>query len=175
MSQASVPLKLNLSRMLLVVLVFIAGAIYATIAFSAQDLFWFKKGFNERPSFIIIYHNGQKNELRAGQPGYDVMADAVRDTLNSGVARLSGVGLSDASLQDAYKKYVTVEAFFGEPVKLHAWFDTDSPTQMLFPITGRHSELNVVFLGDNNGHYLVNAPVLGNYAPIRQAVQNLGF
>ncbi len=175
MSQASVPLKLNLSKMLLVVLVFIAGLIYATIAFSAQDLFWFKKGFSERPAYIIVYHNGRRTELRAGLPGYDRMANAVRDTLNSGVTRLSGVGLSDASLQDAYNKYVTVEAFFGQPVKLHAWFDTDSPTQMLFPITGRHSELSVVFLGDNSGHYLVNAPVLANYRPIRQAVQELGY
>ena len=64
----------------------------------------------------------------------------MRASLAQGVARQSGIGLSEGSLQDAYNQYVTVEVFFDRPVKLHAWFNTDSPTQMLFPITGRHSE-----------------------------------
>ena len=82
--------------------------------------------------------------------------------------------MSDASLLDAYTRYVTVEAFFSHPVKLHAWFDTGQPTRMLFPITGRHSDLSIVVLGQG-GKYLANPPVLKTIQPIRDALDQLGY
>jgi hypothetical protein len=45
---------------------------------------------------------------------------------------------------------------------------------MLFPITGRHSDMNVVFLGVE-GTYMSSAPVLKTAEPIRKAMQAAGF
>ena len=67
-----------------------------------------------------------------------------------------------------------MEVFFERPVKLHAWFDTGEPTQMLFPLTGRHAELSIVLLGQN-GKYLASPPALKTVEPLREAVQSLGY
>jgi hypothetical protein len=149
-------------------------AVLANITCSAQDWLWFQRGFDELPERLLIYHEGQQDELRPGDAGFDLLAEAIRGSLAQGVVRQSGVGLSPASLDDAYNKFVSVEAFFDEPVKLHAAFNTGNPTQMLFLITGRHSELPLVFLG-TNGHYRGNAPRLHTIEPIRHALKSLGY
>jgi hypothetical protein len=102
------------------------------------------------------------------------MAEAVRSSLAQGAVRSSGIGLSQGSLDDAFGLYLTVEVFFSQPVKLHAAFNTGAPDQMLFPITGRHADQPVVFLG-KNGTYMANGPVLKTMQPIRDALAALGF
>ena len=174
MHQPTDKLRVNILGMLLAVIGFGLVVIFLTIAFSAQDVLWFRTGFAERPQRIIVYQAGQRSELPAGQPGFDVLADAVQASLARGVARPSGIGLSQGSLEDAYNLYVTVEVFFEQPVKLHAWFNTGQPTQMLFPITGRHSDLSVVFLG-RNGQYMAGGPVLQTTEQIRGALRALGY
>ena len=59
-------------------------------------------------------------------------------------------------------------------MKLHAWFDTGEPTQMLFPITGNKAGQGVVFMGVN-GVYLSNAPKLNTITPLLDALRKLGF
>lgn len=174
MGQYNIKVKVNLFRMLVVIVGFGLLAVYATIAFSAQDALWFVGGFSDLPIRIIIYNDGQQTELRAGEPGFDVLANAVRESLDQGVTRQTGIGMSEASLTDAYGKYLTVEAFFEKPVKIPAWFNTGHPNQMLFPLTGRHSDNSVVFLG-RDGRYMTNAPALKNLEPLRQALQLLGY
>jgi len=167
-------LNTNITGMLLSVIGLGLLAVYATIAFSARDAFWFLTSFDERPARVIIYHEGKRTEMQRGDPGFDPLAEAVRASLADGVARPSGIGLSPGSLDDAYNMYVTVEVFFDQPVKLHAAFNTDSPRQMLFPITGRHSGVPAVFLGVE-GQYMADAPALKTIEPIRDALRAQGF
>lgn len=159
----------NVAKMFVALAVLAVAAIYGGTAFASQDALWFAWGFDALPDRIIVYHVGLQLELQPGDPGFDQLAEAIRSSLAQGVARQSNTGLSDASLEDAYTLYVTVEAFFEPPVKLHAGFFTGETTQMLFPITGRHSDLSLVFLG-KDGRYRVNAPVLKTVEPIRAAV-----
>ncbi len=174
MTQDSMTIRYNLGRLVLVFLGLVAVVAYGTISFAAHDLIWFMPGFTERPARIVVYKSGAQTVFTPGQRGYDELAAAIVDSLNQGVARQSGLGLSEASLQDAYHSYLTVEAFWTEPVKIHAWFDTHQPTQMLFPITGRHSETNVVFLGEN-GVYMSNSPALKTTQPISSVLASMGF
>ena len=145
-----------------------------TVTLSAKDLLWFTKGFTDRPERMIVYHAGQRTELTAGQENFQPLAKAVLASLSQGASHPSGIGLSEASLQDAYSLYVTLEVYFEQPVKLHAWFNTGDPTQMLFLITGRHSDLNVVFMG-TNGQYMASPPVLNTAQPIRDALTEMGY
>jgi hypothetical protein len=162
-------------RMVLLVTGFVVVLIYGTISVAAEDLFWFMKGFGEQPARIVVYHDGGKRtELHPGDTGFEELSTAIRDCLSAGAERPSGIGFSDASLLDAYTRYLSVEAFFQRPVKLHAWFDTGEPTQMLFPLTGRHAELSIVLLGQN-GKYLAGPPALKTVAPLREAVSALGY
>jgi hypothetical protein len=174
MKQPTDKLRTNIGRMLVAIIGFMVVAYYAVIAISARDAFWFLTSFDVKPVRIIVYQAGQQTELLSGDPGFAELAEAVRASLASGVARTSGIGLSPGSLEDAYKLYVTLEVFFDRPVKLHASFNTGHPQQMLFPVTGRHSDLNVVFLGVE-GTYMSSAPVLNTTEPIRRALPAAGF
>jgi hypothetical protein len=161
---------------LLIVLMFAAIllAYYATVALTSRDPLWFLEGFTGEPARIIVYHDAQRREFLPGQAGFAELATAVQVSLSQGFARLTQVGLSEQSLQDAYTKHVTLEVLWDRPVVLHTWFPAGRVTQMLFPITGRHSELSVVFLGDD-GVYRAGAPALETMDPIREALLSLGL
>ncbi len=174
MKQPTDKLNTNILGMLLAVAGFGLLSIYGTIAFSARDAVWFLTGFGVKPARITLHHDGQHTQLGYDDPGMAELAEAVRASLAQGVERQSGIGLSQGSLEDAYNVYVTVEAFFDQPVKLHTWFNTGWPRQMLFPITGRHSDLSVVFLGEQ-GQYWSGAPALNTTQPIRDVLRAQGY
>jgi hypothetical protein len=167
-------LNVNLGGMLLVVVLFLVGTYYAITAFSANDALWFLKGFHAQPSRLIIYHDGQQTEIKKSDPAFAALASAVQKSIDNGVNSPSGMGFSQSSLDDAKNLYVSLEAYFDQPVKIHAPFSTGEPTQMLFPITGRHSDLNIVLLGEN-GVYSIDPPVLTNMEPIRTVLQSMGY
>ena len=166
-------------KMILLIAVLIAAIVYGTIGVTAQDALWFFNQLSGRvdahPVRFLIYHDqGKLADLRPGQQGFDQLAAALHDSLAHGFERPSGIGFSDASLLDAYSRYVSVEVFFDPPARLHSPYATGEPTQMLFPITGRHSDQSLVLLG-NDGKYRSNAPVLYTVEPIRRALQDLGY
>jgi hypothetical protein len=168
-------IRTNPIRMVLLMAALALLIVYVTVSVTTGDLTWFLKGFRTMPARMVVYHHeGKRTELQPGDPGFAELASAVQACLAEGAERPSGIGFSDASLLDAYSQYVSLEVFFDRPVKLHAWFDTGAPTQMLFPITGRHSELSLVLLG-NNGKYLASPPSLKTTEPIRHALQALGY
>jgi hypothetical protein len=167
-------LNTNVWGMMFAVALFGFVVVVATIAFTSRDFFWFSKDFTQRPSNVIVYHDGTRTEYKPGDAGYIELAEGVRAALAGGVDRPSGIGLSAASLDDAYALNLTVEALFAQPVKLHAWFNTGYPTQMLFPITGRHSDLQVAFLGVNH-IYMSSGPILKSMAPLKKALREVGY
>jgi len=164
----------NLIKFLVIFVVLIFITIFTSNASTAQDWEWYKNGFTDQPNRLIIYKDGQQTELTSGQPGFDEIASAVTASLNEGVQTQSGTGLSEVSLAEAYNRFTTLEVFFAQPVKLHTWFFTGHPTQMLFPITGRHSDWPIVFIGEN-GLYRSNAPVLKTKEPIVEILKKLGY
>ncbi len=167
-------LQVNLGKMLISLVVLLVVITLGTVTFTTKDPLWWLSGFTQRPIYVIVYNNGQKTSYSEGIDGYDILANAVVEVLNSGVSHNAAIGLSKESLADAYNKYMTVEAYFDPPAKLHTFFDTGNPTMMLFPITGRHSDESVVFLGVN-GMYGSNVPVMKNYQPLRDALKQLGY
>lgn len=164
----------NFFKVVVILAVLAVVIAFTSTATSTGDWDWYQSGFSELPDRLVIFNAGQQTELLPGDPGFEQLAEAVRTSLNSGVALNSRTGLSPTSLEAAYNEYVTLEAFFDQPVKLHAWFYTGNPTQMLFPITGRHSDWPVVFMG-NDGDYLSDGPVLRTKDPILQALRELGY
>ncbi len=160
--------------MVLVVLAFLVIIPFLVVAISAQDPFWFRSGFTELPYRVVVYSAGEPREYMQGTDGYDVLAEGVRASLSGGVQRGSAIGLSPQSLQDAYGRYTSVEAFFSGPVKLHAAINTYQPNQMLFLITGRHTDYPIVFMG-LDGRYYSNGPVLNSNDPLRAALETLGY
>jgi len=166
--------RTNIIQLLIVLVAAVLVAYCAMVGLTARDPLWFLGGSEAHPSRIVVYHAGQRTELVPGQGGFEDLASAVETSLAQGFARLSSLGLSDKSLQDAYTQFITLEVFFDQPVRLHTWFYAGRTTQMLFPITGRHSEESVVLLGQR-GKYRAGAPVLNTTEPIREALRAHGF
>jgi len=160
--------------MVLVVVGFLVLIPILVIAISAQDPFWYVNGFDVLPYRVVVYAGGESTEYLQGMAGYDQLAEGVRASLDRGVQRGSAIGLSPESLNDAYQKYTSVEAFFPGPVKLHAAINTHTPNQMLFLLTGRHSEYPIAFMGVD-GTYYTNAPILNTNEPLRAALQALDY
>jgi hypothetical protein len=164
----------NAVQMLVILVAFVALAYYGFFSLIARDPLWFLKGFVEEPSLIFVYHDGQRMELRPGDAGFDELASAVQSSLGQGFARLTQIGFSDTTLQEAYTQNLTLEVFFARPIELHTWFFTGPTTQLLFPISGRHADESVVLLGEK-GQYRVGAPVMLDMAPIQEALRSLGY
>lgn len=174
MDQESTRLSIKPLNLIIAVVGFVAIVIYGSVALAAQDWLWFVPGFSERPVKVIVYNAGKRTEFTPGAAGFNMLSGAVVDSLNRGAFRQSGIGLSEGSLQDAYNVYKSVEVYFSRPVKLHAPFNTFQPTVMLFPMTGRHSEVPTVFFG-SGGVFISNSPVLNTVEPIRSALNSLGL
>jgi hypothetical protein len=166
--------KTNTAQLLFVLVGLVLLSAYLIVSLTSRDPLWFLRRAEAQPSHIVVYHAGQRTELLPGQAGFDDLASAVQTSLAQGFARLSNLGFSEKSLQDAYTQYVTLEVFFDQPVELHTWFYPGRTMQMLFPITGRHSEMSVVLLGEG-GQYRAGAPVLKTREPILEALKSLGF
>jgi hypothetical protein len=147
---------------------------YAMVSVNTRDALWILRGFEDRPSRILVYQEGQRTEFLPGQAGFNELAGAVEASLAQGFARLTSTGFSEQTLQNAYTQHLTLEVFWDQPVELHAWFPTGRTTQMLFPISGPHSEVSLVLLGDG-GKYRAGAPALKSTEAIHQALQSLGY
>lgn len=158
----------------LAVVIFTVLLVYLGISLIAHDLYWFQPGFNVLPDRVVVYQEGQVISYQSGQSGYQELAIGIQSSLARGVAGPSGSQLNQKDLDTAYFNNVTVEAYFDAPVKLHAWFDTGYPTQMLFPITGTFSGSNLVFLG-LNGTYPLSTLSLKTLAPLDDALSKLGY
>lgn len=167
-------LRTNPVLMLVVVIGFIVLVPVAVIALASGDPVWFIRDFKALPDRMVVYANGGSYEYLPGQAGFSELAQAVTASLDRGVQRASGIGLSPESLVDAYSKYMSVEAQFYQPVKLHASFNTYHPTRMLFLISGRHSQVPIVFMGTEEGYYS-NAPVLVTNQPLIDCLAKLGY
>jgi len=166
--------RTNTIQLLLLLVGLVLLSYYATVSLTSRDPLWLLRGFEGRPSRIVVYHGGQRTVLLPGQASFDELADAVQACLAEGFARLSNLGFSERSLEDAYTRSVTLEVFWDRPVELHTWFPPGRTTQMLFPITGRHADLSAVLLGDN-GQYRAGAPVLNTTEPIQEVLKSLGY
>jgi hypothetical protein len=157
---------------MLMVALFLLLAYYGFTALVSRDPVWFSGDFQGQPSRIVIYKAGERTELRPGDLNFQPLADAVVSSLDAGFARLTSLGLSEPSLQAAYSEWLTLEVFFERPVEIHTWFSTGRTTQMLFLLSGRYAEMEVVFLGDE-GKYRSGAPQLERFDLVREAVDNL--
>ena len=164
----------NVVTLILGMILFAVVAYYGMVALTSRDPLWFLGRFEDQPARIIVYHDGQRTDLQPGDEGFDELASAVQESLAAGFRGLTNIGLSEPSLQDAYRQSVTLEVFFARPVALHTFFFTGRVTQMLFPITGRHSEMDIAVLGED-GAYRSGAPALNDIAPIRNAMRALGY
>lgn len=157
--------------LLLAALVILA---YSVIAVIARDVLWLRSPSSNQPLRIIIHHDGKQTDLGPDHPHFAPMAIAIQSCLVQGVEPPFGIQFSETPISAAANRVVTVEAFFSQPIRLRAWFDTEPSAHMLFPITSCHLDLPFVVLAQNE-RYLPSPSLLRTVEPLYLTLQSLGY
>lgn len=159
---------------LLVLVASLVALIYLAMSLSTADPLWFWPRVEAQARRIVIYNQGRRTELTPGMPGYTELNAAINASLSSIEGYFPSWGLSEESLEEARTRYCTVEVFYDAPVQVHSMFRTGRPKTILIPLTGRGSEVSLVFFG-SEGHYWPGAPKVGGLERIRELVTQLGY
>ena len=166
----------NILRPFLVSLGFIFFLIYSLVAFNTGDAFWFIATTNvSAPLQIIIYDEGERIVYQPGDPEFERLTSLIEDAisrLNNNA--LIGIGLSDVTLDDYANLYTVMEVHYDAPIKFGTAFRTDTPTRLLFPLTGRHAGIGLFFRG-NNEEWFYGALRMADPLPLYNVLEELGY
>lgn len=159
---------------LVVMVASVVALIYLAMALSTADPLWFWPRVEAQAQRIVIYSAGRRTELVPGTPGYAELNAAINASLSSIEGYFSTWGLSEESLEEARTRYLTIEVFYDAPVQVHSTFRMGRPNTILIPLTGRGSEMSLVFFG-SDGHYWPGAPKVEGLERIRELVTQMGY
>ncbi|MGB0389565.1 MAG: hypothetical protein ACPGWR_32495 [Ardenticatenaceae bacterium] len=140
-------------RAILVTIFAILVVAYVSIAIGTGDYLWFLQSALEDPERIVINFEGQAVTLKQNDANFQDVSNALKVTMSNTYGFAQNVGLSDETLQDYRAHYWSVEAFYAQPVRLHSRFRFGELRQIILPLSGRHSDQNILFLGQNEQFY----------------------
>jgi hypothetical protein len=170
------PARNSVLKPLFVSLGFIILLIYSVIAFNTGDAFWFLANTEvSQPLRIIVRHEGERIVYQPGSAEFNQLAPLVEQSISSlNNNALIDIGLSDVTLEDYNNVYTVVEVHYDQPIKFGTTFRTGSPTQLLIPITGRHSGAGLFFRGNTN-EWFYGALRMADPLPLYAALADLGY
>lgn len=148
---------------------------YLVTAMNTQNWVWFlNETIHVTPSRIVVLHNGDEQVYTQGKDGFLELATAVEQSLSDlSNTALIEVGLSEQTLTDYATTSLVVELYFDQPVQFNSMARTGEPTQLLIPVTGRHSGSGYVFRGAQ-GEWWFGAVRMANPDPLFNTLDSLG-
>jgi len=147
--------------------------VYFVIAVSTADFLWFLQQTRGVPIQIQVHFDGQTVILDEGDPRFQDIANALRLTITKIEGYAQQIGLSDRSLQDYREIEWSVEVFYADPLILHSRFRFGKPTQLLIPLSGRHTEQNITFLAQNGSFY--TGPSVASTVELQRTLRQYGL
>ncbi|MCA9998174.1 MAG: hypothetical protein KDE56_20575 [Anaerolineales bacterium] len=170
------PAKIRVWEPLLVVLLALAGIIYAINVFNTGDWLWFQStALDAHPDRLRIRYYGNETFIQPGHDDYQALADvldrAISDFNNTA---LIDVGFGDETLEYFDTQGVVLELFYDNPIEFHAPFRAGNPTQILIPIEGRHAGRNYFFRGDK-GVWWFGAMRMSNSTELYATLEAMGY
>lgn len=157
-----------------VMIVFVLAVVYGVISLSTDDPLWAVPYFDGHPGRIVIYCEGASATLNPNATDYDDLNEAINRALTRIQGHHESLGVSDQTVEDYRAQYVAIEVFYPEPVVIHSRFSTGQPNSLLIPLTGRHSQYQVVFSG-RNGIYWPGPLTLKDLQPLRELLTTRGY
>lgn len=161
------------SRALIATLFAIVVLVYATIAIGTSDYLWFLKRVPADPLEIVIHFDGQTVSLEQSDANFMDISNALKLTITQLYGYPQSVGLSSQTLQNYREHDWSIEAFYDEPLRLHSQFRFGEPRQLILPLSGRHAEQNIMFLGLEEQFY--TGPSLKNTQELKRTLRDYGF
>lgn len=173
---AQTPRNMNVLKPLLVSIGFVLFIIYALISMNTRDWLWFMANTEiSEPVRIIVKNDGERLTYMPGDAEFERLAPVIETAISDlNNTALIDVGLSDNTLEDYNELYTVVEVHYDNPLKFGTHFRTGEPTELLFPITGRHSGTGLFFRG-NKGEWHYGALRMADPAILYSELQAMGF
>jgi len=159
---------------LIVLVLFVVVVFYLVVAISTNDPVWMLPYFAGEPSRIVLYDKGKTVEITPGSADYEPLNRALNRALSKVVGYHDSLGLSEDTLAAYRTEDVALEVFYPQPVVIHSRFHFGRPNTLLIPLSGRHSQYNVVF-GGHDGNYWPGAPSLKDLSALKETLAERGY
>jgi len=163
----------NAFRAILAAVIAIGVVVYIAVSIGTADFLWFLQRSGGTPVEIQVHFDGQTTLLTPADPQFQDIANAIRITIGKVEGYAQQIGLSEKSLDDYRQIYWSVEAVYTEPLVLHSRFRFGRPTQLLIPLTGRHTEQNITFLAQNESFY--TGPSVASTVELQRTLRQYGL
>lgn len=169
------PSQMNIWPPLLMMAAFGIAIFYLVTAMNTQNWAWFlNETEHVTPSRIVVINNGTEQVYTQGRDGFLELSTAVEQSLsNLSNTALINIGLSEQTLTDYATRSLVVELYFDQPVRFNSMARTGEPTQLLIPVTGRHSGGGYVFRGAQ-GDWWFGAVRMADPEPLFKTLESLG-
>ena len=136
----------KVGELLLITVVFVVVVIWIGGAYSNQDLLWFYGQFEERPSYIRIYHYGTTVDLRPGQPEFDTLVAAVNAAVPQHAGYYEGLRPAGDILDYYQTKGYAIELVYDQPVQVHTRYFFPAAERLMIAIDGSYNYTQQILL-----------------------------
>ena len=164
--------KSNLGSFALILLLVVVALVYFTPVLLTGNFLWFLPIFDEQPTTIIVFREGEQLTLYPGDPGFDEVTSATNKLISKIEAVHRTFGISDVGLEDLRAEGTAVELFYAESLDFPSPVNVGGANQLLIPLTG-HYTINPVALRGFDGEYWGAALRLGDLTELQAVVAAL--
>ena len=165
-------LTINFRTLVLVLFILPVLVIFGVGMVTNGDPIWFISNFDETPQRIIVYQNGCRAELVAGQPGFAELNSAVNQSLSQLSGFWATYGLSDESLAHYRAQEQAIELVYSKDVTIHAPYRFGHPDSLFLGLSSTLGEDRALF-GGHQGTYWAGAIRLKSVEAIQRAAQTI--
>lgn len=168
--------KSNVLTLVIVTLLCFLGMIYGVTYVTTGNLFWFLSNAEvSEPMRIVISVEGERVAFVPGDQEYEELAPIITEAVtNFANNDLVPIGLSEQTLEDYRSSGVNLEVHYPRPIKFNTPFRIGEPSNLLIPITGRHSGGGNFFLGEK-GEWWYGGMRMADPEPLYQQLEAMGF
>ncbi len=126
-------------------------AVWIGVAAMTSDILWFLPIFRAEATVIDLYWDGQHIRLLPDTPEYDLVQEAVFAEFSRVRNYVTGVALSDATLENLRRNGRLLELHYATPVRIHTWTGFGASPVYYVPLSGFNADAKRVFNAGRGG------------------------
>ncbi len=130
-----------------VMVVSLALVIWLVSAAVNEDLLWFVRSFDEQPTEVVLYWDGEVYHFHPGDAGFEAIVSAFNEGIGDWSAYEGSVGISTESLDHLRKEGRLLELHYDHAVQVHTKRLYPAAITFYVPLSGTHAKWRRVFGG----------------------------
>lgn len=164
--------EINLRKLIFILLILPLLLVFGIGMVMNGDPLWFMSTFDEMPTRIVLYQNGCRTELVAGQPGFAELNSAVNQSLSQLSGFWATYGLSEDSLRYYRTQGNALELVYAKPVTIHSPYRFGHPDKLFIGLSDQLGQDRALF-GGHAAQYWAGAVRLKSIQGIQRAAENI--